>query len=438
MLAAAGVVVWLLVSTRPQPPRIPPEQRAQQVSVITARLAPVTRTWRGYGTARAKDAADVAAQVAAEVVERPERIEAGNRVAKGDMIVALDDEEFRRRLSSAREAIRALEAQVEGLDVEKASLEESVRLAEEAVRLTQREVERAKAAVEEGAATPGEVERLQRELTQTQRERTELQQRLSMISVRRRQLEAQIRERRAEASLAELNVQRCRIAAPFDGAIQEVHVDPGERVSVGEVVARLVDLSRIEVPLRLPISAGAQLDVGDAVRLRADSPGGRSWRAEVARIAPEADSRTRTLTAFVEVSQSPEPGPGALLPGQFVIAEISAGQSRRRIVVPRAAVRGDRVWVVAGEDDRVEPRRVRVAHYLEARFEDVAPRETQWAVIESGLEPGEQVIVSNFESLEAGRLVEATDAGAGDSEVERASESGGSALDGGAGEGGSR
>lgn len=411
IVAAVGVTA-VLISTKPSPKLAPTSERAMTVRVMTAAEKPVARTWRAYGTARALYAANVAAQVAGEVLERPAEIEVGAWVTKGDLLVQLDDAEFRERLAGANETIRALEAQLESLDVEQASLIENVQLAEEAIQLSERELVRARDAQQRGAATQNEIERLERELTVQRRLAVDLRQRRDQLPIRRQEVEAQIRQQRAEARLAELDVARARITAPIDGALQAVEANVGDWLGVGAPVARIVDLRRIEAPMRMPVSAGADVRVGDPIDLAADGPSGLHWDATISRIAPEADPGNRTLLVFAEYQQeATEADSGDLLPGQFLIGSARSRIAAPRIVVPRNAIVSDRVAVM-NDQGRVETRRVRVAFYVDDRFPELDPVVTQWAAIDEGLEPGDRVIISNLEDLEEGLSVHPADAGA--------------------------
>ncbi len=404
-LALAIGVTAVLVTTKPSPKLAPTGERALTVRIITATEMPVARAWRGYGTARALNSANVASQVSGQVVERPATIDAGASVEAGDLLVRIDAAEFQERLVAANELIRALEAQLESLDVERLSLEDNVRLSEEAVELSNRELARARDAMQRGAATQNEIERLERELTVLNRLSVDLRQRRDQIPIRRQEIESQIRQQRAQARLAEIDVERARIAAPISGVLQTVEAHVGDWLGVGAPVARIVDLSHIEAPMRMPVSASEDLRVGDTMDLASDGPSEIHKSARITRIAPEADPGNRTLTVFAEYEQSGGADEiGRLLPGQFLVGTAQSRHLVDRIIVPRHAVVSDHVAIM-NDEGRVETRRVRIAFYLDERFPELDPIITQWAAIADGLAPGERIIVSNLDDLEEGLTV---------------------------------
>ncbi len=405
-LIGASGILWVLKTTKPHPISVAAGNGALTVRTIPATRRTVARQWIGYGTARAINNADVAAQVAGEVITRPITINVGVWVEKGDLLVELDSGELADRLDGAEQAAVSLESQLESLDVEYTSLVESTAFAEEAVKLSMREVDRAKQALATGAATDNEIDRLLRDLTQLRQQASDLRQRRDQIPLRKQEFEAQIRQQKANIRLAQRDVDRARITAPITGMIQQMSVDVGDWVSVGSPVCRIVDLNRIEAPLKMPISAGSEVHVGDAISLRADSPSGLNWDGRIARIAPEGDPQTRTLTIFAEIEQDGRSIQSAtLLPGQFLIGSAQSRHPQSRLIVPRSAISDGRVAIV-GADHTVEFHQVEVAFYIDKEIAELDQSTTQWAVISTGLDAGDLVIVSNFSELQEGLPVE--------------------------------
>ena len=409
-LAAIVAAIYLLnylVTHRPRPESKPDVQLSRRVEAVAARKVPVRVTFEAFGTSRAMTAADIAAEVTAKVISKPDRIEEGAYVEQGELLFQLDDSDFIQVRNRSRETIAALEAQISGLDIELERLEEQLRLAEEATRLAMQELQRLKDALANGAAKDIEVDRTERDLTRIRREEDTLRQQVQLIPVRRRQLQAQVMGERAQLAIAEKNVSRTRITAPFAGYLQEVRVNAGDNVRAGDRVARLVDLSRIEIPILLPLSAADSVRVGDEVQLHEDSPANNSWQGHVSRISPEADNKTRTVAAYVEVAQSPreKAGEKRLRPGQFLAAKVITGRAEEAIVVPRRAVVDERI-LIADKTGRVHDFIVHSKRHIDGSFPEIDPRETEWAVLADDIAPGTRIIISNLEELEPGMQVE--------------------------------
>lgn len=393
VLFGAMAIAVALYFTKPEPPAHDEEAARVTVPVITARRVDAPIVWNAYGTARAKSASDVSAEIAGVVAERPAGIDPGRSVREGDLLVRIEAEEYRDIVAQSKARIRALEADLDALDTEAESLDETLALANESVEITEREIERYRAAQSEAGINQIEIERLNRDLTSFKRQREEIKRQVDLIPSRRLRLQAQKQQEHAALRLSELNVERTEIRAPIGGVLQTVEVDAGERVGPGMTVARIVDLSTIEVPVRAPISASAHLREGDEAVLISGTSDTTTWVGTIDRLAPEADQRTRTMTVYIVVEQDPGHAVRMLRPGQYVSARLRSRFREPRLVLPRSTVDADRV-IVLNDQHRAEMRDVDVLYHLEASYPEIHPSETQWSVVSGALEPGETVVLN--------------------------------------------
>lgn len=410
-LVGLGTFWWLLLA-QPEPVRRAPEQPPVEVVAFRAEPVEVARQWRGFGTATARDAANVPARVAATVERVPEDVEAGYVVEAGQLLVELDPSDFEQQREAAAQRIAELEAQLDQLEIQHDRLVEREQLEREDVAAAERELERARRLLEREVMTDQEVDRAQRELLAAQRAHLTTRESLEQLPARRRQLNAQRRAQEASLAQAKLNVQRTRIRSPIAGVLERVDVKRGESVAVGQSVARIVSLQRIEVPLRLPSSARATLGAGDPVTLLAADGSEARWTAHVRRIAPSDDAQTRTVTAYVELEQD-EAAPalgeraGLLAPGTFVEGFVESQRRESRWVVPRRAIRDGVIRTI--DDARIASRRVEVAWVFEGRVEAIdLDGDRQWAVLTEPLPEGQLVMLRGATDVLDGQRVEPT------------------------------
>lgn len=107
---------------------------------------------------------------------------------------------------------------------------------------------------------------------------------------------------KADLKRAQLDLEYMTIRAPFDGALQERHVEVGDFVTAGDPIARFVDNRKIIVT--------ANVSEFDAGYVQAGQPGqarlatGETVRGTVRYVAPVADEATRTFTVELEVDNS--------------------------------------------------------------------------------------------------------------------------------------
>lgn len=210
----------------------------------------------------------------------------------------------------------------------------------------------------------------------------------------------------AALKLAQLNLERTEIKSPFAGRIWEKSVDVGQFVSAGTPLARIyaTDFAEVRLPLPLDelrfvsIPLGDSVNGGASVVLRADIGGKKGqWTGAIVRTEGEIDSRTRMIHAVARIddpygrkSKSDQP---PLMVGLFVSAEI-LGSTVRAVALPRSALRGaDRVLVIDSDDA------------FRFRTVSVLRRETDRALIDSGLLEGDRVCISTIEIATDGMKV---------------------------------
>lgn len=403
LLVLAIGVFRMLAGSRPEVPSVPHSEIAPQVLVMELRPIAVQRHWRGFGTTRAMDSANIPAQVGAIVEERPQEIQPGAHVKQGQMLVKLDDSDFVRQVEISTQAIADIDAQLAQLEVERDSWQQRVDLLAQETAFAQSEYERTKEALARNAAKDREVEQAGQRLATAQRAEVAAREEVNKIPSRRDRLQAMKAQQEASLKLAQQNEKRCTITSPIDGVLQSVSVEVGESVNNGQQVARVVSSRRIEIPIRLAASARREIHVGDEVTLRATGEAKLSWTAHVARIAPEDDESNRTLTIFAELLQE-EGSAKPLAPGRFVEADVVSGDVRERIVVPRRALSSERIALVVDGVVRTQP--ISVAYHLDQTLPATGLPDEQWVVIDDEIEPGSFVVVNKAMSVTDGERVQ--------------------------------
>ena len=411
VLVAVGVGGFVyLVETAPHPAVVDPQEAALAVPVFEVRPVEVARQWRGYGTAEPVDSADVPARVSATVERIADDADPGARVEADQPLVWLDDSDFVQQVTIAEQRLAEIDAALDQLDTEEASLKQRLELEEEDVSLARAELDRLETLEDRGVANQQDLDDGRRMINTAKRSRLATQEALDSTGPRRRSLLAQQASLNASIEIARLNQQRCTITSPLAGVLQSVDVEVGEALAAGQRVARVVAPSPVEVPIRLPASARATLDVGDPVTLRATaggtggggSGGGSTWTTTVARIAPEEDPQTRTIVVYAVVAD--EPDRQAPTPGAFLGATIASGDAADRLAVPRRAKRGGRVQVI--RDGVAQSVAVDTEYDVGRTFPQTGLPDDQWSVLTGGLSPGDLVVVNSGSLIADGQRVD--------------------------------
>lgn len=209
---------------------------------------------------------------------------------------------------------------------------------------------------------------------------------------------------RAKAASAQVATLRATIAkktlrAPFDGRISIRQVELGQVVSPGTAVASLQSVSPIHADFWVPQQALADLEGGQRVRLRTDAWPDASWEGEVTTVNPEVDAATRNVRVRATVPNAD----GRLRPGMFANVEVLSGERRPVTVIPATAVifapYGDSVFAI---EERKDEKTGRTAVVARQKFVRLGDRRGDFVAVASGLAPGETIVANGAFKLRNG------------------------------------
>ncbi len=214
---------------------------------------------------------------------------------------------------------------------------------------------------------------------------------------------AQLDASRAELIKAELQLDRTRIRAPFDGRVADKEVDIGQYVATGQKLAVLYATQAAEIVVPLPTEDLAWFQVpgftngngqgADAVVEVQIAGEARQWPGRVVRSEGKLDQRTRMVNVVVQI-ENPYATRPPLAVGLFAKVTIRGRMLDQAALIPRAALRdNDQVWVV-------DPK-----GRLAFRTVEVARLGFDGAIIHNGLKHGEQIVVSTLKGVSNGMRV---------------------------------
>jgi membrane fusion protein, multidrug efflux system len=138
----------------------------------------------------------------------------------------------------------------------------------------------------------------------------------------------------AQVNLANVQVARMKVLAPFDGTTGLRVVDVGDYVKDGADIVNIEDLSAVTVRFALPERAIDKLRPGQAVDVTLDALPGRSFKGKVLAVDSQVDANGRAVQVQAQVAN-----PGALLkPGMFARARVVFAVRPGTVVVPEEAL----------------------------------------------------------------------------------------------------
>lgn len=407
-LAVGYGVSYGLTLLRKPPVLREPVERIYNVEVFAVESQDLREIVRAFGTSQADREVVLSAQVAGEVTEIHPQLKVGQAVrAKnassgdsvpfpGDLLVRIDPATYEARMEQGRTHLAEDRAELKRLQQEEANLERLHKTIAADYDDSKREYEKSQLLRKQGINTDSDLRRAQMDLRQHEKGMDQNRNDRDLLPVRRELVQRRIESHEADLRVAEIELARTSVRSPFDGIVSAVQVEVGQYVRVGEPLATVTEQKIVEVPLSVTLDDYAKLlpDVLERryplVELAENEGSTPRWRGHVARISPKADEHTRTAMVFVHVDNSQQASP--LLPGTFIQARIEGPILKRSVVVPRDAVLEGKAFVE--KNGVIQQRTVTIARTLH-----------NLAVIESGLEAGEHIALTNLDVLFSGAKV---------------------------------
>ncbi len=355
-------------------------------------------------------------EVAAKVIGKVAWIgvEKGDHVREGQVLVRLEDDEYRAQLDQARGQLANLQARL--LELEHGSRPEEIAVASANLAVAKADLENARISLErvrnlaeQGVLSKQALDDAQARYDGQVARVASLAKTLELTRIGPRQEEidavkGQVEQAKGAVSFAETQLANAVIRAPVTGTILERAVEKGEFVTtsfVGErgakgYVVSLADLNDLQVELDIAQNDFAKLHPHQKGIVTTDAFPDRKYDGIIYEISPEANRQKATVQIKVKIVNPDDylrPEMNASV--AFLSEEKPAaagGTPQPTIVVPASAVRNDSVFVALG--GRAVRRPVKIAATT-----------SRGVRVKEGLIGGEDLIVNPPANLKEGDRV---------------------------------
>jgi macrolide-specific efflux system membrane fusion protein len=224
----------------------------------------------------------------------------GQRVKRGQLLSQIDDQ-------VPRLAAEATKAQYE-IARAKASNDVRIRFAQKSLEVSEAELRRSTESIQRFPKSVSQSQLDVEELT-VQKNRLEAEQADHEQQVATLEMNA----KKNEFTVAQAEVTRRRIVAPFDGIIVQVYVRKGEWVKPGQQALRIVNVDRLKAEGFIPAEQVTESVVGKPVKLLLEQGGERTtFSGTIVFVSPEVDPITGQVRVWAEIDNRA----GRLRPGQ--------------------------------------------------------------------------------------------------------------------------
>jgi HlyD family secretion protein len=350
-------------------------------------------------------------------------VEAGDKVKKGQVLVRLDDSEFRAQAEQARANLAAAQAKLKELQAgsrpqQIAAAKATAAQAAASLKNASLNLKRIRALFGSRIASTQQLTDAESQYQVALAQYNNAQQNFELIKIgpRIEDIDAQratLAQCRAALDYAQTMLDACMIRSPIDGTVLERGVEVGEMVSnqnfggntgVKASVATLANLNDLLAELDINESDFPHVSMHQPCRVTADAYPNRVYKGYVYEIAPEADRQKATIQVKVKIEHPdnylrPEMNTHVsfLAPSQASLA----GQGSAMMVPASAVIRqGGHSTVFVLEGDHVRLRTIQTGAKT--------GNETK---VTAGLDPNDMVVVQGAAMLKSGERVKVADNG---------------------------
>lgn len=389
--------------------RVPPPPT---VTVVLSEKRDVPIVVSAIGTTVALNEFTVRARVSGFLKEGPPLLfQEGSNVAKDQLLFVIDEEPFQAAVASAAATLEQNQAELTQAEQSKTVAISQARLlvSQAAMYLAQVQENRMRRLVERNAATREEYDEIKAQLQQAdadvQTKKADLEQSKVTFESNIALAKASVAKAQADLTTAQLDLSYCRMSTPIAGRIGEAPIKVGNYVGAyvgsgleANTLATVEQLDPMGIDFRpssrfLPMVTNL---VKNGLTVRLFVQGERPYPHEGRLIF--LDNRVDpTTSTFLLKASVPNPEE-TLLPGDYVRINTTIGTYQGAVVVPERAVmegQAGAVVFVVGADEKVLPVKVLPVDLYEGL-----------RVLESGLEPGQRVIVDGIQLVRPGMKVQ--------------------------------
>ena len=299
-----------------------------KVRIAAAETRRVDKSISIIGSLNPDESVNVSAEVAGRISAI--NVDFGQNVRKGEVIAELDKQEYQIQLDRSRAALAQALAKL-GLSP---GQEDTPPSSTPAMRQAQAQLDDAKFKYESAAKLVKSGDISQERFTELEKAYRAREAGFEMMRDDMRTILAQAESLRSDVRMAQKHLNDTTIRAPFDGAVMQKMVSPGQYMKENTPIVMLVKTNPLRLRAELPESAAADVHIGTSLTFTTDGIAGREFHAVVRELNPSLDAKSRSLTVEARITESDS----RLRPGMFVQVLLVTRRNADIVVVPKQAI----------------------------------------------------------------------------------------------------
>ncbi|HAR66734.1 MAG TPA: hypothetical protein DCR55_11040 [Lentisphaeria bacterium] len=369
------------------------------VDAMTAHTGDTKIELPGFGTIQARTRLMLRPQVSGEVLTVHPNLLPGRRVDKGDLLLTIDEQDFRLQLKQTEAEKMRVVAEIARLQREIESTEALLAVRKRGLALSEGELARQNSLLTSAnVGTQAAVERATQAVIADQERIVGHEGTLAALPRQINVLKAQLATFEVAAETFRLQISRCTVLAPFSARVVSEQVEPGDVVSPTAMIAELVDDRVREITVALDFAdARRWLHFSDSdgpgalprpvstrARIRWVDAQADQWQSGAVERIASFDPRDRQIGLIIVLEQDDAP---ELVEGMFCEVRIPGKIAEGVVRLPRIAVTEDsHVYVLDGAGETRDLRRVAVS----------VVRDQGELLLVSGLATGDVVVINRM------------------------------------------
>lgn len=357
-----GIIFMLFMVRGKQPPaKTESGEPTRTVRVITIPRVDLVPQASGYGSVQPAKLWIAVAQVSGRIIELHPRLRNGEIIEKGKVLFRIDPVDYSLALVQAK-------AQLTELNVQEQNAMALVAIEQRNLILAGNELERIRRLVSNNTASQSDADSSERSTLNTRTSLQNLKNTLALIPTQRKVLETKVAQ-------AQRDLENTTVTAPFNMRVAKLSIEADQYVTKGQNMFEGDGINRIEVVGQFAMSSLRNLFIGRPDRMQTLESINQNmsqitgfkpvikldlgnhiaeWEAEFVRFSDSVDAETRTMGIVVAVDNPiSKMKPGYRPPlskGMFVQVLLRGHTQPQRVVVPRTAVRGGKIYLLDGEN----------------------------------------------------------------------------------------
>lgn len=405
LILGIGLTV-LIIKTGPRPVKQAASEREYLVNAIIASPIDIVPRIQGYGEVESDKFWKSVSQVSGKIIWKSKNLKSGEFFKLGQKMVLIDDKGLKLAIQKGLAEIKKYQAKIKELKSNKKNMKLRYAILKKVYAVNNKKLIRQKKLFASRAVAASTVDEEEINVLKQLSSVAELATNIKLIPAQTAYQEAELASAEANLKQFKLDLSYTKISAPFDCRVRTVSIGNNQYLTVGQEMFTADAIDKVEIPVQVSMNQLTLLINPAGLKkmkkrkenkrdnnwdITVQVNGGAkkySWKGKFLRIASGVDTSTRMLNMIIGVPDPYHRDINNLKPplerGLFCSVIIRGEVVKNLLAIPRYALHNGNLYI-ADKDSRLEIRPVKTGFNIE-----------QYTIIESGLKPGEKVIISDI------------------------------------------